>query len=104
MVVKHAPKFRSAKRDCKGCGLREPSFTARMRQKSDSEQGRYTYSRRLGIVEPVFADIASADRLRRFQPAGRTKVNTQSQLFCLVHNIGKIHRYRRPQRAKRNVH
>jgi hypothetical protein len=111
-------KFRSAKRDCKGCALRRrcmrnpdesetrqvvfvlgrkqdkaPSHTALMKHKIDSEAGRYRYSRRLGIIEPVFANIASAHRLRRFSLRGRTKVNTQWQLFCLVHNIGKIHRY-----------
>jgi transposase len=121
-------KFRSAKRDCKGCALRErcmrnphksetrqvvfflgraydttASFTERMRQKIDSDVGRYRYSRRLGIVEPVFANIASAHRLRRFTLRGRTKVNTQWQLFCLVHNIGKIHRFAR-RKATRSAH
>jgi transposase len=122
-------KFRSAKRDCKGCALRSrcmrnpdtsetrqvvfflgrkdnrgPSHTAQMRQKIDSDVGRYRYSRRLGIVEPVFANITSAHRLRRFSMRGRSKVTTQWQLFCLVHNIGKIHRYGRRKRNKINVH
>jgi transposase len=115
-------KFRGAKRDCVGCPLRErclrnpntsqvrqvifrlagggatQSYTARMRQKVDSEYGRYRYSRRLGIVEPVFANITSAHRLKRFSLRGRRKVNTQWQLFCLVHNIGKIHRYGKRRR------
>ena len=122
-------KFRSAKRDCKGCALRSlcmrnpgtsatrqvvfslgrtnngvPSHTALMRHKIDSDQGRYRYSRRLGIVEPVFANITSAHRLRRFSLRGTAKVNTQWQLFCLVHNIGKIHRYGKRKGQKRNVH
>ena len=122
-------KFRSAKRDCSGCALRErcmrnpdtsetrqvvfflgrkqdraPSFTARMRNKIDSDEGRYRYSRRLGIVEPVFANIAAAHRLKRFSLRGRAKVNAQWQLFCLVHNIGKIQRYGKRNRSARRVH
>jgi hypothetical protein len=120
-------KFRSAKRDCQGCALRErcmrnpghsetrqvvfflgrkkdkaPSFTEHMRQKIDSDAGRYRYSRRLGIVEPVFANITSAHGLKRFSLRGRAKVNAQWQLFCLVHNIGKIHRFGM-RRRRRNV-
>ena len=120
-------KFRSAKRDCTSCALRSrrmrnpdstetrqvvfflgrlgatESHTARMRRKIDSDEGRYRYSRRLGIVEPVFANITSAHRLKRFSVRGRTKVNTQWQLFCLVHNIGKIHRYARRRAKRRSV-
>jgi transposase len=121
-------KFRSAKRDCADCALRgrcmrnpgesetrqvifvmrrrdhTESHTARMRRKIDSDEGRYRYSRRLGIVEPVFANITSAHRLRRFSLRGTAKVNTQWQLFCLVHNIGKIHRYGKRKGHKRHVH
>ncbi len=82
---------------------RPPSFTARMRNKIDSDEGRYRYSRRLGIVEPVFANIAAAHRLKRFSLRGRAKVNTQWQLFCLVHNIGKIQRYGLRGRSPRKV-
>jgi hypothetical protein len=79
------------------------SHTARMRRKIDSDEGRYRYSRRLGIVEPVFANITSALRLKRFSLRGRVKVNTQWQLFCLVHNIGKIHRFAGRRRTRRTV-
>jgi hypothetical protein len=121
-------KFRGAKRDCVGCALRRrclrsaettetrqvvfvlgrsnqpQSHTARMRRKIDSDEGRHRYSRRLGIVEPVFANITSAHGLKRFTLRGRTKVNTQWQLFCLVHNIGKIHRFGRRKRTERSLH
>jgi hypothetical protein len=40
--------------------------TACMKRKSDSEIGRYRYSRRLGIVAPVFANIRSTHKLSRF--------------------------------------
>ena len=69
------------------------SFTQKMIRKIDSVKGRLIYSRRMGVVEPVFANIRSTLRLDRFTLRGRRKVNTQWLLFCLVHNLGKIHRY-----------
>src|SRR5215831_11698363 len=111
-------KFRGAKRDCRACPLRRrclkdpehtvtrqvvfflgrakgkpETYSARMKRKIDTEQGRYQYGRRLGTAEPVFANICSAHRLRRFSLRGNKKVNTQWLLYCLVHNLGKVHRY-----------
>ena len=74
-----------------------------MKRKIDTENGRYQYSRRLGIVEPVFANITSAHRLKRFSLRTGRKVNTQWQLFCLVHNIGKLQRFGAPRRHKRKA-
>jgi transposase len=115
-----AVKFHGAQRDCLSCPLRErclkhPERTAarqvafflermgkapkknvhcaRMREKIDSEQGRYAYSRRLGIVEPVFANICSTHGLDYFRLRGKAKVNTVWLLYCMVHNIGKVQRY-----------
>jgi hypothetical protein len=70
-----------------------PTYTARMKAKIDTELGRYQYSRRLAVAEPVFANICSTRRLRRFSLRGHRKVNTQWLLYCLVHNIGKLQRY-----------
>jgi hypothetical protein len=63
---------------------------------------------RLGIVEPVFANIGHAHGLRRFSLRGKAKVNTQWLLYCLVHNIGKLQRYganesETPRRLKRGI-
>jgi transposase len=110
--------FRGNKSDCRDCALRvqclrHPERTverqvalfigrakgkpethcARMKRKIDSELGRHRYGQRLGIVEPVFANIRSTHRLNRFSHRGRRKVTTQWKLFCLVHNIGKVQRY-----------
>jgi hypothetical protein len=110
--------FKGAQRDCGGCALRArclkhpertrtrqvvlflgrspttpPTSTARMKAKIDTELGRYQYSRRLAVAEPVFANICSTRRLRRFSLRGHRKVNTQWLLYCLVHNIGKLQRY-----------
>ncbi len=113
-----ALKFRGAKRDCVPCSLRAqclrdpsrtvtrqvaifvgrskqapPRYIDQMRRKIDTIEGRYQYSRRLGIVEPVFANICSALGLRRFTLRTRRKVDIQWKLYCLVHNLMKVHRY-----------
>jgi transposase len=115
---REAVKFTGAKRVCGPCELRErclrhpqrtpvrqvvfftgrtqglaETYSAKMKKKIDTDQGRYQYSRRLGIAEPVFANICSTRRLRRFSLRGKRKVNTQWLLYCMVHNIGKVHRY-----------
>ena len=72
---------------------RPETFTSKMKRKIDSALGRAIYGRRLGTVEPVFANITRMLGLNRFTLRGKRKVNTQWLLFCLVHNIGKIHRY-----------
>ena len=73
-------------------GLAE-TYSAKMKRKIDTEQGRYEYSRRLPIVEPVFGNICGTRGLRRFSLRGKRKVNTQWLLYCMVHNVGKVHRY-----------
>lgn len=70
-------------------------ISRQMKRKIDSDIGRYQYSRRLGVIEPVFGNIRSTKQLNRFTLRGRRKVNAQWQMYCLVHNIGKIHRYGR---------
>ena len=100
--------------DCAGCALRaqclrnphatrgrqvarfEPRVleahhrSVRMRSAIDSARGRALYSRRIATVEPVFANIRQHKRMSRFTLRGKTKVATQWQLYCLVHNIEKI--------------
>jgi hypothetical protein len=62
----------------------------RMRQAIDSPRGRQLYSQRIGTVEPVFGNIRHNKRLTRLNHRGRTKVNTQWNLYCMVHNIEKL--------------
>jgi transposase len=113
-----AVKFQGPKRHCEPCTqrdrcLRHPdrtptrqvvffkdrtqsvkqSYTAKMKQKIDTPEGRQQYSRRLGIVEPVFGHLTSSIGLKRFSLRGWVKVNIQWKLFCIVHNLTKIHRY-----------
>nr|WP_068832401.1 transposase [Polaromonas jejuensis] len=63
-----------------------------MRQAIDSPRGRQLYSQRIGTVEPVFANIRHNKRLTRLNHRGRAKVNTQWNLYCMVHNIEKLAR------------
>jgi len=112
-----AIKFRGRKMDCRVCELRPkclksqkaefrqvyfiqgPSgqkpetFTEKMKRKIDSIKGRLIYNRRLGTAEPPFAHIRSIMGLDRFTLRGKRKVNTQWLLYCLTHNIKKVHRY-----------
>jgi hypothetical protein len=69
------------------------TYTAKMKQKIDTPEGRQQYSRRLGIVEPVFGHLTSSIGLKRFSLRGSVKVNIQWKLYCIVHNLTKIHRY-----------
>ena len=61
-----------------------------MRQAIDSPKGRQLYSRPIGTAEPVFANIRHNKRLIRFYHRGRIKVDTQRNLYCMVHNIEKL--------------
>jgi hypothetical protein len=79
-------------------GVKRPdkrnSAAERMRWKFDTPRGREIYSRRMGTVEPVFANLQNKG-MRRFTLRGRNKVDAQWQLFTIVHNIEKIARRRR---------
>jgi transposase len=107
-------KFQGAKRDCVPCHLRDKclrypertqtrqvaffdknqnsplQYTERMKQAIDSHRGRRLYARRIAIVEPVFANLRHNKRLDRFTLRTQLKVNTQWNLYCLVHNIEKL--------------
>jgi transposase len=76
-------------------GSLHPNLIEHMKARIDTPEGRKIYSRRLGIVEPVFANLRVQKRLDHFTVRSKTKVDIQWKLFALVHNIGKIHRYGR---------
>lgn len=107
--------YRALKSSCAGCQLRakcirnpnqagprtvryfrldgNESLTSRMKKKIDTVEGRRIYSRRLGNVEPVFANIRAQKGLDRFTLRGQQKVNVQWKLYCLVHNLEKLGGY-----------
>jgi IS5 family transposase len=64
-----------------------------MAEKVDTERGREIYHQRIGVVEPVFANIRAVKRLDRFTLRGKIKVSIQWMLYCMVHNMGKIMSY-----------
>ncbi|RMG43361.1 MAG: IS1182 family transposase [Methanobacteriota archaeon] len=70
-------------------------YSVEMLQKIDSEEGRELLSQRIGIIEPVFANIRVQKGMDRFLLRGKVKVNIQWMLYCLVHNIEKILNYGR---------
>jgi transposase/IS5 family transposase len=103
-------KYLASEKDCQSCPLRPrcisvvnakrkqlsvpiDSLSPQMVEKIDSEQGRRIYPQRLAIAEPVFANIRINKRLDRFTLRGKTKVNIQWLMYCLVHNIEKILNY-----------
>jgi hypothetical protein len=61
------------------------------------------------IVEPIFANTAKQNGLRRLSLRSQTKVQGQSWLYCLVHNIdkrethGKLVKMAKKRRNKLNL-
>jgi len=66
------------------------SYSDKMKAKIDSPVGRRQYSKRLGAIEPVFGNITVNKGMNKFTLRGQEKVNTQWQMYCLVHNIEKL--------------
>ena len=115
---KTAIKFRSCKTHCRVCEVREKCLrhpeTSEVRQvclysgagggrignfhrkdetKDRLDKGQTHLNRRLGTAEPPFAHIKSILGLDRFSLRGKRKVNTQWLLYCITHNLLKVHRY-----------
>ena len=72
---------------------RKPNYTDWMKHRVDSDYGKQVYSHRMSVVEPVFGNIGTNKGLNRFSLRGKTKVQSQWQLYCMVHNIEKLMRY-----------
>jgi hypothetical protein len=81
----------------------EENLCQKMREKIDKPKYKKIYSRRLGIVEPVFADITYCKGITRFTLRGQEKVDIQWQLYCVVHNIGKCNMAERREKEKREA-
>jgi transposase len=73
--------------------MRKPeTFTQTMKRKIDTLVGKAVYNRRIATVEPVFGHLRNIG-LNRFTLRGKQKVDVQWKLYCIVHNLLKIHRY-----------
>jgi hypothetical protein len=69
--------------------LYDENLSSRMRDKIDNPAYRELYSRRMQIIEPVFANMTYCKGMDRFTLRTKKKVNIQWQLYCIVHNIWK---------------
>jgi transposase len=112
---RRAIKFSGSKRDCQSCPLgaqclRHPERTEvrqvaiflgkhaeaeetacePMKRKIDIDRGKDMIARRFATVEPVFGNLRYNKGLTRFILRGRTKLDGQWKLYCLVHNIEKL--------------
>lgn len=106
--------YQTSRADCGSCSLRDKclrnentrlrsiyiahkhfnrNYSEEMMEKIDAPAGRDMYSKRMGIVEPVFGNISYNKGLNRFTLRSKVKVDIQWTFYCLVHNIEKIARY-----------
>jgi hypothetical protein len=116
-------KYQSKASDCKGCPYSEKCINSnkkkrncrtlyipiqkyeenlaqKMREKIDTLKYKKLYSKRMQIVEPVFADITYCKGINRFTLRGQKKVRIQWILYCVVHNIGKCNMVERVKNYK----
>jgi len=70
-------------------GTENPA-TGRMQEKLATEQGRKTYGRRKGLVEPVNGWIKSVLGFRQFSLRGLAKVAGEWKLVCLALNLRQL--------------
>ncbi|VAW67670.1 Mobile element protein [hydrothermal vent metagenome] len=71
---------------------RKPTYTDWMKERIDSDEGKLIYGHRMSVIEPVFGNLSNKG-LTTFSLRGKTKVQNQFKLYCLVHNIEKIKNY-----------
>jgi hypothetical protein len=63
-----------------------------MRRVLATERGDELYSRRLGMVEPVFGQIKANRRIGRFKRSGRAAARSEWRLIAATHDLLKLHR------------
>jgi len=79
-----------------------PTAMQRMVERFDTDRGRHYYSRRMGTVEPVFANIRENLGLSRFGFRGRTKVDMQWKLSASSTTSGRSRSSRCDRRGVRS--
>ena len=65
-----------------------------MRARLNNAADRFLYSKRQGLVEPVFGQIKERRGFRRFALRGLAQVRAEWTLICLTHNLLKLHQVR----------
>jgi hypothetical protein len=58
-----------------------------MRMVLETDAGGALYSKRQGMIEPVFADMKFNRRIERFQRRGRAAVRSEWRLIAATHNL-----------------
>ena len=69
------------------------NYSEEMKNKIDTSEARDIYSKRMGIVEPVFANFSFQKKLNYFTLRTKKKVNIQWLFYCIIHNLEKITNY-----------
>jgi transposase len=64
-----------------------------MRRVLATERGDELYSRRLGMVEPVFGQIKANRRIGRLKRRGRAAARSEWRLIAATHNLLKLYRH-----------
>jgi transposase len=109
-----AIKFSGAKQDCVPCDKRReclrtpdkthvrqvaflqgkrdltPGVLEQMKAGIDRDRGAEMITRRFATVEPVFGNTRGNKHLHRFTLRGKTRVDGQWKLYCMMHNIEKL--------------
>jgi len=62
----------------------------RMARKLRTKQGRETYAKRKGMIEPIFGQIKQVRGFRQFLLRGLEKMRGEWRLICLTHNLRKL--------------
>lgn len=65
-----------------------------MRSRLKQEADRALYTKRQGVVEPVFGQIKERRGFRRFQFRGLEKVKAEWAMICMTHNLLKLFKHR----------
>ena len=65
-----------------------------MRRVLATKRGDELYSRRLGMVEPVFGQIKANRRIGRFKRRGRAAARSEWRLIAATHNLLKLRRHK----------
>ena len=60
-----------------------------MARKLRTPQGRATYAKRKGMVEPIFGQIKHGRKFRQYVLRGLEKMRGEWSLICLTHNLRK---------------
>jgi transposase len=65
----------------------------RMARKLRTKQGKTTYAKRKGIIEPIFGQLKQVLGFRQFALRGLASMRGEWRLMCTVHNMLKLWRH-----------